>query len=557
MCSEFHSDSWYQHNYRLSLSDDCSTSLQSMLTLLPQQTIDGFCTESQPCSISEDTPIGRLWWTRALLLAHPQMQSAECSLFLDGETPVVGMPLLWKQIQQTLNYFFTLVFLFEMLVKMAAYGIDVYLSDSFNIFDSFVVLISIVETVMGFISNASGGSMSALRALRLFRVFRAFKMARRWTSLRRTLACLVTSSTSLAPLTLLLFLFIFMFSLAGMQLFGEQWNPDHRFNFVALFPTKLGYGAILTIFQILTLENWNEVMISTMEMHGKASALYFVLVICIGVFMVMNLFVAVLLDGFSSGLSKDDVEVVDGGKITPIITRASFRSVVEICSTPRQISGRIESQTSELAVSPLSCTTDGNGPSDIDWVADANGNGPSDQDCVADGNGNDASSTNTNAVSSNPARHAAKAQARRLSSAGVGRHRVTPQWWAENDPVFFKAMKSSKLHFDGTQPVNDAGQPLSRAQQAQICDDGKHDGKQLVNPMLVQGPEGGDPMPFNFDSKTSVIAAKKEASTKFKIEGDAKDHTLVYNRQLMANIDTLGDYGATTHLGHIFDGVAF
>ena len=132
-------------------------------------------------------------------------------------------------------------------------------------------------------------------------------MARKWESLRNILACISVSCVALAPLTVLLGLLIFMFSLLGMELFGGQLpSSTERSNFVTMLPSQYGYGAAVTVFQILTTENWNEVMYSVIRTHGKSSVLYFVVLICIGVFMVLNLFIAVLLDGFSQDSRKCD-----------------------------------------------------------------------------------------------------------------------------------------------------------------------------------------------------------------------------------------------------------
>ena len=61
-----------------------------------------------------------------------------------------------------------------------------------------------------------------------------------------------------------------------------------------------GYGSALTVYQILTGENWNNVMYTTMEGSHPTAALYFVFTFIIGNWMVLNLFVAVLAEGFKS-----------------------------------------------------------------------------------------------------------------------------------------------------------------------------------------------------------------------------------------------------------------
>ena len=87
-------------------------------------------------------------------------------------------------------------------------------------------------------------------------------------------------------------------------------TQEPRSNFFSFLPGKYGYGGFLTVFQILTGENWNEVMYDAMTRTHWLAFLYFVFVVMFGVFLVMNLFVAVLCDGFGFD---PDAEAAIGG----------------------------------------------------------------------------------------------------------------------------------------------------------------------------------------------------------------------------------------------------
>ena len=87
--------------------------------------------------------------------------------------------------------------------------------------------------------------------------FSFFSLCRYWSSLRNLLVSLVSSMKSIISLLLLLFLFILIAALLGMQLFGGTFsfpdgNPPTNFDSFSV--------AMLTVFQILTGEDWNEVM---------------------------------------------------------------------------------------------------------------------------------------------------------------------------------------------------------------------------------------------------------------------------------------------------------
>ena len=79
------------------------------------------------------------------------------------------------------NIIFFVVFLLEMLIKLIGMGPRVYVKDQFNIFDAFVVLISIVDLIINYSVTTSGGGASAISALRAFRLMRIFKLAKSWT----------------------------------------------------------------------------------------------------------------------------------------------------------------------------------------------------------------------------------------------------------------------------------------------------------------------------------------------------------------------------------------
>ena len=95
-------------------------------------------------------------------------------------------------------------------------GIREYIRDAFNIFDSVVVAISLVELVIG------GGGGSAVSALRAFRLFRIVKLARSWESLKILLDSIAHTIAAIGNFTVLLSLFIYVYSLLGMQFFAGK-----------------------------------------------------------------------------------------------------------------------------------------------------------------------------------------------------------------------------------------------------------------------------------------------------------------------------------------------
>ena len=85
---------------------------------------------------------------------------------------------------------------------------------------------------------------------------------------------------------------------------GPSDQPRHNFDDI--------FWAFVTIFQVLTGEDWNRVMYDGMRTTGGIASVYFILLVVIGNYIVLNLFLAILLDNFS-GLDVDEEEEGGGG----------------------------------------------------------------------------------------------------------------------------------------------------------------------------------------------------------------------------------------------------
>uniref|UniRef100_A0A2K5ZX53 Voltage-dependent N-type calcium channel subunit alpha-1B n=1 Tax=Mandrillus leucophaeus TaxID=9568 RepID=A0A2K5ZX53_MANLE len=208
------------------------------------------------------------------------------------------------------EFVFLGLFLTEMSLKMYGLGPRSYFRSSFNCFDFGVIVGSVFEVVWAAIKPGSSFGISVLRALRLLRIF---KVTKYWSSLRNLVVSLLNSMKSIISLLFLLFLFIVVFALLGMQLFGGQFNfqdetPTTNFD---TFP-----AAILTVFQILTGEDWNAVMYHGIESQGGVSkgmfsSFYFIVLTLFGNYTLLNVFLAIAVDNLANAqeLTKDEEEM--------------------------------------------------------------------------------------------------------------------------------------------------------------------------------------------------------------------------------------------------------
>ena len=220
------------------------------------------------------------------------------------------------------NYVFTTVFLVESVLKMYVYRWG-FVDDKVNVFDAVVSVLSVVDVAVELVQRDQSGG-SGISVFRAFRLMRVFKLAKQFPDLWRTFAALLESLEGVSVLTLLLSLVIFVYALLGMSLFGgrmcdvpkEGFNPERgdicyevpRYNFDELS------WAMITVFQVITGEDWTVVMYAGMRSRDSAVfALYFVSLFIIGNYIVLSLFVAVLINN-TQFAPEAEQQVLDASK---------------------------------------------------------------------------------------------------------------------------------------------------------------------------------------------------------------------------------------------------
>ena len=127
---------------------------------------------------------------------------------------------------------------------------------------------------------------------------------------------------------------------SGVECWADVgYSTISRHNFDNIFTSTI------TIFQILAGENWNEVMYDGMRSSGQGASIYFLILFMVGNYIVLNLFLAILLDNFGGDDEDEDEEEeekaekaekapvedppkpADDGKVPTSPTINSFRDV--------------------------------------------------------------------------------------------------------------------------------------------------------------------------------------------------------------------------------------
>uniref|UniRef100_UPI00398F085A sodium channel, voltage gated, type V-like, alpha b isoform X2 n=1 Tax=Pristiophorus japonicus TaxID=55135 RepID=UPI00398F085A len=201
------------------------------------------------------------------------------------------------------NLVFTAIFTAEMVLKIIALDPYYYFQQGWNIFDSIIVCLSLIELGLA--------RVDGLSVLRSFRLLRVFKLAKSWPTLNTLIKIIGNSMGALGNLTLVLAIIVFIFAVVGMQLFGKEYNKHVcRISTKCKLPRWHMYDffhSFLIVFRVLCGE-WIETMWDCMEVAGQPLCiLVFMLVMVIGNLVVLNLFLALLLSSFSAdNLSSPD-----------------------------------------------------------------------------------------------------------------------------------------------------------------------------------------------------------------------------------------------------------
>ncbi len=175
-----------------------------------------------------------------------------------------------------LNQIFLLIFIAEAAIKMAALAPNVlnYFRDGWNVFDFSIIVVSLLP--------ATGELATIARLARLMRVLRLVSAL---PELRLIVATLIRSIPSMGHVVLLMSILFYVYAVAGYHLFHEI-DPTHW--------RTLGIS-LLSLFRIVTLEDWTDIMYAAMAHHWWAWT-YFVSFVIFGTFVVVNLFIAVVIN---------------------------------------------------------------------------------------------------------------------------------------------------------------------------------------------------------------------------------------------------------------------
>ena len=181
----------------------------------------------------------------------------------------------YEEVFKSLDYIITTIFLFELSIRfLSEKKAGDFFKNGWNIFDTAIVIVSLIP-----IDNAD--LVVVGRMLRIFRMMRVVSFI---PELRVLVGALFRVIPKLMYILVLLFIFFYIYGTIGATFFSDI-NPELWGN-VAV--------SMLTLFRIMTLEGWTDVMYETMDVYSS-SWIYYVSFIVITAFVFLNLLIGVIV----------------------------------------------------------------------------------------------------------------------------------------------------------------------------------------------------------------------------------------------------------------------
>jgi len=181
----------------------------------------------------------------------------------------------YLKLLETFDYLITVFFLVEIIIRFYnSHNIKKFLSDGWNIFDTIIVIISLIPV---------HDSEYALLA-RLLRVFRILRLVSALPELKMLINTLIKAMPSMGYVALLMFIIFYIYGAIGSIMF-ETINPN-LWSDISI--------SMLTLFRVITFEDWTDVMYETMDVY-PLSWIYYVSFIFINAFVVLNMMIGIVI----------------------------------------------------------------------------------------------------------------------------------------------------------------------------------------------------------------------------------------------------------------------
>lgn len=217
--------------------------------------------------------------------------------------------LIWGYDVKTIifDFLFYFTFCFEFALRLNAYGTKYFFFNWFNFFDTFVVICTSVDMLFVWVRLGTyyWNLASLLRSSRVLRILKLLKLSQKMLNIVKTALAIVKNIKSF---TILLLIFVCFYCLLGMELFAYRvildengQVPDENSHSIG-FPSSTFnnfYWSFISVFIVLANDGWSTIFVDHYRTVGSMTAtLYFISLKIFGGYILLNLFLAILLNHY-------------------------------------------------------------------------------------------------------------------------------------------------------------------------------------------------------------------------------------------------------------------
>lgn len=178
------------------------------------------------------------------------------------------------------------IFVVELSIKLIVYRFQ-FFKDGWNIFDFIIVGIALLPIAEGF---------SVLRALRIMRALRVMSVV---PQMKQVVQALLSALPGMTSVIVVLVLIFYVAAVMTTKLFGTSPNPDIQEWFGSVGKS------LYSLFQIMTLESWSMGIVRPVMEEYPLAWIFFIPFICMTSFMVLNLFIALIVNSMEAVTASD------------------------------------------------------------------------------------------------------------------------------------------------------------------------------------------------------------------------------------------------------------
>ncbi|MFN7967579.1 MAG: ion transporter [Acidobacteriota bacterium] len=191
----------------------------------------------------------------------------------------------WGDVLRWIDRAIIALFVVELVLKLGSHGsrpID-FFRNPWNVFDFVIVAVALLPLDSHYVA-----------VVRLVRILRVLRLVTTLPQLQLLVGALLRSVPSMGYVGVLLSIHFYIYAVIGAFLFGSH-DPSHF--------GSLG-RALLTLFQVVTLEGWVELMNVQRVVAPLAAPAYFVTFIVVGGMIILNLFIGVIMNSMQESAAE-------------------------------------------------------------------------------------------------------------------------------------------------------------------------------------------------------------------------------------------------------------